>query len=143
MEENENLDNVQEDAAEAEEIDVTDLFEGEAEPPTKEQILAGARKENEKGDERERQDLIKANSIGMSVGFFIAGIIIIVTCFVKDVIPYEVMMITCGMQAAQTLFVGVRNRRLRKLYITLGVIETIGAVIFSVVWILQLCGVVI
>ncbi len=147
MEEDKNVDGVQTEVQTEEEgtewVDVTDLFEGEEETPTKEQILEGARKENEKGDERERQDLIKANSIAMSAGLFIAGIIIIVSVFVKDVFPYEVMMITCGMQAAQNLFVGVRNCRLRKLYFTVGIIEAICAVTFSVVWVLNLCGVII
>ncbi len=142
MEEKDNLDSVQEDGPETE-VDVTDLFEGEAEPPTKEQILAGVRKENEKGDERERQDLIKANSLAMTAGCLIAGIIVLVSTFVKDVFPIEILVIMFGMQAVQSIFVGVRVLRLRKLYLTAGIIETLCAVFFAVAWILQLCGVVI
>ncbi len=122
-------------------VDVTDLFEGEEEPPTKEQILEGARKENEKGDEREKQDFIKASSIAMSVGFFIAGIIMLVSVIVKDVFPMEVLAVTSGMQATQSLIVGLRNRRSKKLYLTVGIIDAICCVGSVVIWILQLCGV--
>ncbi len=121
---------------------VGNLCEGEEEPPTKEQILEGVRKENEKGDEREKQELIKANSLAMSVGFFIAGIIIIVSVIVNDVFPVEVLLVTCGMQAVQSIYVGLRNRRLRKLYLTVGIIEAIVGVCLAVLWILQLCGVI-
>lgn len=141
MEEDENLDGVQENGTDGGEIDVTDLFEGEEEPPTKEQILAGVRKENEKGDEREKQDLVKANSLAMSVGLLIAGIIILVSTLVKDEFPIEIFLVVCGMQAAQSIFVGVKVLRLRKLYLTIGIIECIAFVTFSVLWILQMCGV--
>jgi len=141
VEEDENLDGVQENGTDGGEIDVTDLFEGEEEPPTKEQILAGVRKENEKGDEREKQDLVKANSIAMSVGLLIAGIIILVSTLVKDEFPIEIFLVVCGMQAAQSIFVGVKVRRLRKLYLTIGIIEILCVVFFAVMWILAMCGV--
>lgn len=108
---------------------------------TREEILAASREENKNGDERERQGVAKAGSLAFSTGLLIAGVILIVTAIRDDRFPAEIMLIVCGMQAVQNLVVAHGYRKLRKLYLTLGITQAVIAVIFLVFWILQLCGV--
>ncbi|MCI8369416.1 MAG: hypothetical protein HFJ81_07285 [Clostridia bacterium] len=115
--------------------------EGKAEQPTREDILAASRNENKNGDEREKQSFAKAGTLAFSTGLVIAGIILIVTAIRGDRFPVEIMLIVCGMQAVQNIVVAVSNRKLMRLYLILGTVQAIIAVIFLVFWILQLCGV--
>ncbi len=133
MEENENSPEVSDELQTEEVVQESGL--------SREEILAASRKENKSFDEREQQAMIKGNSLAMSAGLLIAGIIIIVSVFVKDVFPIEIIVVACGMQAVQSIFIGLSNRKLRKLYLTVGVIEAIAGVCLTVIWILQLCGV--
>ncbi len=123
-----------------------DELKPEAEPSeeggrTKEEILEMSRKENENGDEREKQYYVKANSFAFSIGLLVAGIIILVTVITSGRCPAEILLITCAMQAVQSFVVALGNRKMKKLYLTIGIVECVLAVFFLVFWILQLCGV--
>ena len=109
--------------------------------PTREEILATARKENENGDEREKQFYLKANSFAFCIGLMLAGIIILVSSLVENRFPIEVLLITTGMQSAQSFIAARGMRKTRKLYLIIGIAETVCAVFFLVFWILMLCGI--
>ncbi len=110
--------------------------------PTREEILATAREENKNGDEREKQCFAKAGTLAFSTGLLIAAVILIVTSIRSDRFPAEIMLMMCGMQAVQSLVVAHGYRKMRKVYLTLGIFEVVCSVLFIVYWILQLCGVV-
>lgn len=116
-------------------------MEEEKKQLTKEEILELSRAENKNGDERDRQRYPVANSIGFSVGLLLAGIVILVSSFCADRFPSEVVVVVAGMQAAQALYVGITVKRLRKVYLTIGIVECVVAVALAVLWILELCGV--
>jgi len=115
--------------------------EKETNPLTKEEILEMSRKENENGDEMEKQQYKTANAIGFVAGLIAASVIIIVNAVCSEKVPHEILMVIASMQAAQTIYTGVKVRRQRKIYLTIGILEIIGAVFFLVAWILELCGV--
>lgn len=110
--------------------------------PTREEILATARKENNKGDEMEGQWYAKAGTLAFCCGLVLAGIILIVSVFVEDKLRCDILLIVSAMQAVQQIIVGLHNRKLRKVSLITGTVEGICAVIFLVMWILQLCGIV-
>ena len=109
---------------------------------SREEILAISREENKHGDEREKQYYLKANALAFSVGLLVAGIIIIVTVLTSGRLPAEILLLTCSMQAVQSIVVAVGTRKLRKMYLVIGITEAVVAVFFLVYWILQLCGVI-
>lgn len=139
MEENEELE-VQsheeieqcDDGAVAEEINAT---------LSKEEILAASRKENKNGDERERQGMLTANSLAMSVGILVIGIIILISVIVKDKFPYEVWVIYGSILTTQAIVNAVKMSRLRVFYIVSSVLLGLCSIAFTVFWILELCGV--
>ncbi len=108
---------------------------------SRDEILASSRAENKDGDERERQQYGKANTLGFAVGLLVASVIIIVKVVMTDVFPAEILLLTCSMQAAQSIVIGATVRSKRKLYIIIGITEAILAVFFLVFWILQMCGI--
>ena len=110
--------------------------------PTREEILAMSREENKNGDEKERQYFLKANSFAFCIGLMMAGIIILITSLVENRFPIEVLLITTAMQSAQSFIAARGMRKTRKLYLIIGIAETVCAVFFLVFWILTLCGVV-
>lgn len=109
--------------------------------PTREEILATSRKENENGDEREKQFFLKANSYAFSIGLLMAGIVILVSSLVEDRFPIEVLLILTAMQSGQAFIAARGMRKTRKLYLIIGIAEAVCAVFFLVFWILMLCGV--
>ena len=111
--------------------------------PTREEILAMSREENKNGDEKERQYFLKANSFAFCIGLMMAGIIILITSLVENRFPIEVLLITTAMQSAQSFIAARGMRKTRKLYLIIGIAETVCAVFFLVFWILTLCGVVL
>lgn len=112
--------------------------------PTREDVLAASRAENKHGDEMEMQWLAKAGTLAFSFGLLLAGIIELVTVIVKGYSPYEVLLIVCGMQTVNSLIVGIRGaKKTKKLYLALGGTFGVLTVIFTVFWILQLCGVMV
>ncbi|MDE7401766.1 MAG: hypothetical protein K2N17_06920 [Clostridia bacterium] len=110
--------------------------------PSREEILAMSREENKNGDEKEKRCFEKASALAFSVGLLIAAIILIVTIIRSDRFPSEIMFLMCGMQAVQSLVVAHGYRKMRKVYLAVGIFEVACAVFFLVFWILQLCGVV-
>ena len=128
MEEKENL-------TEAEEV------EEKTTALTKEEILAKSREENKGGDEREKQQYSIANSLGFGIGLMLAGIVVLISVICTDRLPSEVMFVVLAMESAQALVIGAKNRRQRKLFLPIGIIECILSVVFLVLWILELCGV--
>ena len=122
-------------------LEATEEVGSESSKLTREEILESSRIENKNGDERERAFFAKACSLGFSVGLMLAGIIIIVTVLTSGRLPMEVLMMMSGMQATQSFIVAVGNKKLRKLYLILGIVECVVFVIFCVLWALQLCGV--
>ena len=118
-------------------------MEEEKKQLTKEEILERSRAENKNGDERDRQRYPMGNSIGFSVGLVLAGIVILVSSLCAGRCPFEVVAVVTGMQAAQALYIGITVQRLRKVYLTIGIVEGLCCVCLSVLWILELCGVAI
>ena len=108
---------------------------------TKEEILAKSREENKSGDEREKQQYAIANSLGFSVGLMLAGIVVLISVICTDRLPVEVMFVVTAMQSVQALLIGVKVRRQRKLYLSVGIVECVLSVVFLILWILELCGV--
>ncbi|MDE7257433.1 MAG: hypothetical protein K2N50_05715 [Clostridia bacterium] len=118
-----------------------EVAEEEVAQPTREEILATAREENKDGDEREKQFFVKANSLAVSIGLVFAGLIILVSSLVEKRVPVEVMLIAMAMQSVQAFIAARGVRKTRKLYFAVGIVEAVLAVLFLVIWILQLCGV--
>ena len=108
---------------------------------SKEDILAASRKENKNGDERERQGMLTANSLAMSISLLVVAIVLIVSMFVKGEIPFEIMMIYTSILTTQSIVNAVKMSKLRVLYIFSGVTIGLGFIAFTVFWILELCGV--
>ncbi|MGN0823940.1 MAG: DUF6442 family protein [Candidatus Coproplasma sp.] len=139
MEENEELEvqcleeiEQNDDGAVAEEINAT---------LSKEEILEASRKENKNGDERERQGMLTAQSLAMSTGLFIGGIVILVSVLVTGKISVEIWLILCGMQTTQAIVNAVKMSKQRVIYIVLSVIFALCFIAFCVLWILEMCGV--
>lgn len=119
------------------------MEENEKKQLTKEEILERSREENKNGDERDKQRYSMANSLGFAVGLLLAGIVILVSSLCAGRCPFEVVAVVTGMQAAQALYMGITVKRLRKVYLTIGIAEAACFVCLSVLWILELCGVAI
>ena len=117
------------------------MEENENKTLSKEEILAKSREENKSGDEREKQQYAIANSLGFSVGLMLAGIVVLISVICTDRLPVEVMFVVTAMQSVQALLIGVKVRRQRKLYLTVGIVECVLSVVFLILWILELCGV--
>lgn len=115
--------------------------EEEATQPSREEILAMSREENKKGDEREKQCFAKAGTLAFSAGLLIAAVILIVTSIRNDRFPAEILLMMFGMEAVQSLVIAHGYRKLRKLYFIVGIVQVVCVVCFTVLWILQLCGV--
>ncbi|MGN1104398.1 MAG: DUF6442 family protein [Candidatus Coproplasma sp.] len=110
---------------------------------SKEDILEASRKENKNGDERERQGMLSANSLAMSVGLFIGGIVMLVSALVNGKIPLEIWLIIGGMESVQFIGNAVKMSKQRVIYIVLSVLMCLCFISFLVFWILELCGVVL
>ncbi|MGN1372414.1 MAG: DUF6442 family protein [Candidatus Coproplasma sp.] len=118
--------------------------EGEASATlSKEDILEASRKENKNGDERERQGMLSANSLAMSTGLFIGGIVMLVSVLVKGKIPNEIWLIISGMESVQFIGNAVKMSKQRVINIVLSVLMCLCFIGFVVFWILELCGVVL
>lgn len=108
---------------------------------SKDAILEASRKENKNGDERERQGMLSANSLAMSVGLFVIAIVLLVSLFVKGKLPCEVLMIQSAITTTQSIVNAVKNSRYKALYIVSSVTVGLCCIAFAVLWILELCGV--
>lgn len=108
---------------------------------SKEDILAASRKENKNGDERERQGMLSANSLAMSTGLLIGGIVMLVSVIVTGKLPIEIWLVIGGMEAVQFIGNAVKMSKQRVLYIVLSVLMCLCFISFVVLWILELCGV--
>lgn len=108
---------------------------------SKEDILAASRKENKNGDERERQGMLTAQSLAMSVGLFVIAIVMLVSLFVKGKLPCEILMIQSAIITTQSIVNAVKNSRYKALYIVSSVIVGLCFIFFALFWIVELCGV--
>ncbi|MGN0807380.1 MAG: DUF6442 family protein [Candidatus Coproplasma sp.] len=108
---------------------------------SKEDILAASRKENRNGDERERQGMLTANSLAMSTGLLIGGIVMLVSVIVTGKLPLEVWLVIGGMESVQFIVNAVKMSKQRVLYIVLSVLMCLCFISFVILWILELCGV--
>ena len=108
---------------------------------SKEAILEASRKENKYGDERERQGVLTANSLAMSTGLLIGGIVMLVSVIVTGKLPIEIWLIIGGMESVQFIVNAVKMSKQRAMYIVLSVCMGVCFIAFTVLWILQLCGV--
>lgn len=110
---------------------------------SREDILAMSRNENKNGDEKEQQAYVKAGTFAFSAGLVLAGIILIVSVFVEDKLRLDILLLISAMQAVQQLIVGFSHRKMRKVSLVVGIAEAVCAVMFLVLWIIQLCGVIL
>lgn len=113
----------------------------EKQTPTREEILAISRRENKNGDEREAQNLLRATGLAYSVGLIVIGIIQIVNAIIDNEIPLELYMIYTAMTATMGLYCGIKTVKHRALFLACGAVCGVCSIIFTVMWILKLCGV--
>ena len=108
-----------------------------------EEIVARAKKENEKlGDERQRGRMAWGNYAGFLAATLAAVIVLLVEVCVGDRLPAEIYVILFSGIAAQNIAQAcVCTKKLRAVCIVTSVLITASAVIFWVTWIMELCGV--
>lgn len=139
----EEIERAEEQTAEAEQLQEKQTATEEGNTPlSREEILAASRKENKYGDEMSMQWREKAGTLAFSTGLLLSGIVMLVTVLVKNYLPNEVYFIICGMQAVQGLTIGIKcTGKLKKVYLTQGILFAVLTALFLTFWILQLCGV--
>ena len=110
-----------------------------------EEIVARAKRENEKlGDERQRGRMAWGNYAGFLATTLAAAIVLLVEVCIGDRLPTEIYVILFSGIAAQNIAQAcVCTKKLRALCIVTSVIITAVVAIFWVMWILELCGVVL
>lgn len=110
-----------------------------------EEILERAKRENEKlGDERQRGRMAWGNYAGFIATTFAAAIVLLVEVCVHGRLPTEIYVILFSGIAAQNIAQAcVCTKKLRTVCIVTSVIITAVVAIFWVMWILELCGVVL
>lgn len=107
----------------------------------RDEILASSRKENKTGDEREQNLYGKGIQIAYSIGILFISIISIVNTIVLDKTPIELWIVYAAMTAVSSLYYAVRVGKHKPLFLACGIICGIACVFFTVMWILELCGV--
>ena len=110
---------------------------------TREEILASSRQENKHGDEREQNINGKGMRLAYSIGILLIGIISLVNTIVLDKTPTEIWIVYMGMTAVWSLYYGIKVGKRRPLFLACGVICSITCVLFTVIWILELCGIMV
>ena len=113
-----------------------------------EEILERAKRENEKlGDERQRGRLLWGNYAGFIATTLACVIVMLVTTFVNGEVPTGIMAILFTGIAAQNIAQAcvyracVSGKKVRVASAVCAALITIGAAIYWVLWILELCGV--
>ena len=108
-----------------------------------EEILERAKKENEKlGDERQRGRMLWGNYAGFLATTLAYVIVMLVTTFVNGEVPIGLMAILFTGIAAQNIAQAcVSGKKVRAVSAVCAALITIGAAIYWVLWILELCGV--
>ncbi len=107
---------------------------------SKEEILAKSRAENKHGDEREMQSLYRAAYLATAIGFLLYGIINIVLA-ILDRHSFEMNIVTFATLGTMYLLWGIKTSKHKKLFLAAGIVCLATAIISSVGWILELCGV--
>lgn len=107
---------------------------------SREEILASSRKENKQGDEREINIFRKGLQIAFCIGIILIGVISLVNTLVVGSTPSELWIVYMGMTAVWSFYYLKAGKR-KPLFIACGVICSIACVLFTVSWILGLCGV--
>ncbi len=134
MEENENKP--------VEEVSQTEEVSTESVQLSREEILAISRNENKNGDEREKNLYGKGLQIAYSIGVILIGVISLVNSIVVGKTPVELWIVYMGITAVWALYYGIKVGKHRPLYLTCGILCSIVCVLFTVYWILGLCGVI-
>ena len=108
-----------------------------------EEILERAKKENEKlGDERQRGRMQWGNYAGFLATTLACVIVMLVTTFVNGEVPMGLMAILFTGIAAQNIAQAcVSGKKVRTVSAVCAALITVGALIYWVLWILELCGV--
>ena len=108
-----------------------------------EEILERAKKENEKlGDERQRGRMLLGNYAGFLATTLACVIVMLVTTFINGVVPTGIMAILFTGIAAQNIAQAcVSGKKVRVVSAVCAALITVGATIYWVLWILELCGV--
>ena len=108
-----------------------------------EEIVARAKRENEKlGDERQRGRMAWGNYAGFIATTLAAAIVLLVEVCVGDRLPAEIYVILFSGIAAQNIAQAcVCAKKLRAVSIVTSALITACAVLYWVMWILELCGV--
>ncbi len=84
----------------------------------------------------------KAQSIGMSVGILIAGVIMLVEAIVRGKIPFSVAAVLFLSEGVWYTVQGINVEHNKKLILVCGITVTIYGLFMFVAWILELCGVI-
>ena len=110
-------------------------------PPTRDEILESSRVENKQGDEREKNIYGKALQIAYSIGIILIGVISLVNTIVVGKTPIELWIVYMGITAVWSLYYCIKVNKRRPLFLACGIICSIAFILFTVSWILELCGV--
>ena len=115
----------------------------ENETLSSEEILERAKKENEKlGDERQRGRMLWGNYAGFLATTLACVIVMLAMTFVNGVVPTGIMAILFTGIAAQNIAQAcVSGKKVRTVSAVCAALITVGALIYWVLWILELCGV--
>lgn len=118
-------------------------FEQKADALTKEEILAKSREENKNGDEMQKSGAKIAAGIAISVGMVIACLVMVLSLIFDAEVPMAVSIIVFAILSAYFIFLGIKGSKFRKFLLACGILVAICDVILIVLWILELCGVVL
>ncbi|MCM1438884.1 MAG: DUF6442 family protein [Roseburia sp.] len=115
--------------------------EEEKQTLSREEILAISRKENKNGDERDACITQRAMQFAFAAGLLVVGIVQIVLAALDRQVSLELYMVYTAMVTTQGLYCAIKMTKHKGLFIACGVMGGLTFVSFTVMWILQLCGV--
>lgn len=122
-------------------VEVTEEAQQDTQGLSREEILAMSRKENKNGDEREAQSYKTGLQLAYGVGMLFLGIVMLVRVILEDKIPADLWICFTAMMATLGLYYGIKTAKYRALFLTMGVLGALSCILFTVMWILELCGV--
>lgn len=117
--------------------------EEKGDKPTREEILAVSRKENERGDERDMQVNTRGMAMAYSVGVLVVALVNLVNVLTGRGMAVELMMAYAGMTAVWSIYYVVKTGKHKALFWVCGILCAITFLFFTAFWILKLCGVVL
>lgn len=105
----------------------------------KDEILAKSRKENKDMDFVEAEALAKANSIALSVGIMVCGLLSVLSAIIKEHVDYAAWTVYFSALATQMIVKYVKLRRRHELLI--GLFYAVCCVMFFVFYLRDVLGV--